>query len=98
HERWDGAGYPDGLSGDAIPLLGRIIHIGDAFDAITTDRVYRGSQPVSAAMDEIRAYAGSQFDPQCVRAVSEARRQGLLEDSSPEHTPTVFELIDQISH
>ncbi len=97
HERWDGTGYPDGLAGDEIPLVGRIIHIGDAFDAITTDRVYRNCKPVSWAMQEIQDRAGEQFDPECVAAACEARRQGWLEDTIPEQTPTIFELIEQIT-
>ena len=63
HERWDGKGYPDGLKGEEIPLLARIVSVVDAYDAMTTDRVYRKALPREAAFEEIRRNAGSQFDP-----------------------------------
>jgi len=68
HERWDGAGYPDGLSGDAIPLGSQIVFICDAFDAMTTDRSYRRGMPEAAAMEELRRNAGTQFSPAVVAA------------------------------
>jgi len=63
HERWDGKGYPQGLSGKEIPLLSRIISIIDTFDAMTNDRSYRSSSSKHEALEEIRSNAGSQFDP-----------------------------------
>lgn len=63
HERWDGKGYPQGLSGKEIPLLSRIISIIDAFDAMTNDRSYRSSSSKGEALEEIMNNAGSQFDP-----------------------------------
>ncbi len=63
HERWDGNGYPSGLSGDNIPILSRILSIVDAFDAMTQDRAYRKAMSVESALDEIRNNAGTQFDP-----------------------------------
>jgi PAS domain S-box-containing protein len=66
HERWDGTGYPWGLSGTAIPLGARIFAVADAFDAITSDRPYRKARPMSEAIAEIRRWAGSQFDPAVV--------------------------------
>ena len=66
HERWDGAGYPDGLAGDEIPLGARIFSVADALDAMTSDRPYRPARPWSAAVAEITREAGSQFDPQVV--------------------------------
>jgi len=75
HERWDGAGYPDGLSGEAIPLGARIIFVADAYDAMTSDRVYRERLPEAEALAELEACAGTQFDPQVVAAL--ARELGL---------------------
>ncbi len=70
HERWDGAGYPDGLHGAQIPLEARIISCCDAFNAMTTDRPYRRAMPNSAALGELAQHAGSQFDPQIVTALT----------------------------
>jgi diguanylate cyclase len=72
HERWDGAGYPDGLSGSRIPLASRIISVCDAYGAMTCDRPYRAAMDPDDALDEIRAGAGSQFDPAVVRALVNA--------------------------
>lgn len=66
HERWDGAGYPDGLAGEQIPLGSRIIAVADAFDAMTSDRVYRPAMSAEAAFAELRKGMGMQFDPQIV--------------------------------
>jgi two-component system cell cycle response regulator len=63
HERWDGTGYPDGLSGDDIPLGSRIITICDAYDAMTQPRPYRPARPVADALGELRAGAGVRYDP-----------------------------------
>ena len=64
HERWDGTGYPDGLPGDAIPLGARIIFVADAFDAMTSERVYRDRLDASEALAELARCAGTQFDPE----------------------------------
>jgi diguanylate cyclase (GGDEF)-like protein len=69
HEHWDGSGYPNGLAGEQIPLGARIILVADAFVAITTDRPYRPAQSERAALRELRAHAGTQFDPSVVRAL-----------------------------
>lgn len=66
HERWDGNGYPDGLSRESIPVLSRVIAVVDAFDAMTNDRSYRAAMPVSKAIHELKQCAGSQFDPYIV--------------------------------
>ena len=63
HERWDGKGYPDGLSCESIPLLSRVIAVVDAFDAMTNNRSYRLAKSVPDAMEELKRCAGSQFDP-----------------------------------
>jgi HD-GYP domain-containing protein (c-di-GMP phosphodiesterase class II) len=69
HERWDGAGYPDGLAGDAIPLAARIVCACDAWSAMTTDRAYRKALPDELALTELRACADTQFDPRVVEAL-----------------------------
>ena len=66
HERWDGAGYPDGLRGELIPLGARIVGLVDAFDAIIHDRPYRPARTVADALDELRRESGAQFDPELV--------------------------------
>ena len=66
HERWDGGGYPDGLAEEKIPLGARIIAVCDAYDAMTTDRCYRGRRAKDAACRELRREAGRQFDPDVV--------------------------------
>jgi HD-GYP domain-containing protein (c-di-GMP phosphodiesterase class II) len=69
HERWDGGGYPDALSGHNIPLVARIVCCCDAFSAMTTDRPYRKALTLDAARAELRANAGTQFDPEVVAAL-----------------------------
>jgi HD-GYP domain-containing protein (c-di-GMP phosphodiesterase class II) len=69
HERWDGRGYPDRLAGDEIPLAARVFAVADALDALTSDRPYRRGTRFSRAREEIRAHAGSQFDPEVVAAL-----------------------------
>ena len=71
HERWDGTGYPDRLTGDAIPLGSRVIFVCDAFDAMTSNRPYRRAMPREAARRELRAHTGTQFDPRMVDALLE---------------------------
>ncbi len=71
HERIDGAGYPDGLAGDEIPLPARIVFVADAYDALTSTRSYRAARPPLAALAEIRAHADSQF---CLRVVAALER------------------------
>jgi hypothetical protein len=68
HERWDGTGYPDGLAGEAIPYLARVLAVADTFDAMTTDRPYRAGLPLDRALLEIQAAAGTQFDADCAAA------------------------------
>jgi diguanylate cyclase (GGDEF)-like protein/putative nucleotidyltransferase with HDIG domain len=71
HERWDGSGYPDGLPGDEIPLGARIIFVADAYDAMTSERVYRRRVDPEQAIAELRRCAGSQFDPGIVNALAD---------------------------
>ncbi len=68
HERWDGKGYPNGLSGEEIPLLSRILTIVDAYETITNDQVYQKARSHKAALEEINNCAGTQFDPYLVKA------------------------------
>ena len=63
HERWDGKGYPYGLGGDRIPLMGRIICVADSFDAMSSTRTHRPALPLQTVLAEIKRCAGSQFDP-----------------------------------
>ncbi|MEA2552492.1 MAG: cyclic di-GMP phosphodiesterase [Fimbriimonadaceae bacterium] len=69
HERWDGGGYPHGLAGENIPLVGRILAVADVYDALTHDRPYKKAWPRSKAIEEIEANAGYHFDPQVVAAL-----------------------------
>jgi HD-GYP domain-containing protein (c-di-GMP phosphodiesterase class II) len=69
HERWDGAGYPDGLAGEEIPLGARIVFACDTYDAMTTDRPYRAALPEEEARTELRRVAGTQLDPRVVDAL-----------------------------
>jgi putative nucleotidyltransferase with HDIG domain len=71
HERWDGEGYPAGLTAEQIPLGARILLVADAYDAMTSDRVYRRRLGHETAIAELERYAGSQFDPKIVRAFRE---------------------------
>jgi len=76
HERWDGRGYPDGLAGEEIPLAARIVFACDAFNAMTTDRPYRKALDRDAALKELEANAGMQFDPRVVAAVVHVVQHG----------------------
>jgi len=78
HERWDGKGYPAGLSGEAIPLGARIFAVADAYDAMTSDRPYRRGLPHEVALAEIHRNGGTQFDPRVVAAFAELAHTGRL--------------------
>ncbi len=85
HERIDGRGYPMGLAGDEIPEFARVLAVADAFDAMTSDRSYRGARPVPEAVAELRKWAGKQFDPAFVDAfVTAIERDGW---QAPEAAP-----------
>jgi putative nucleotidyltransferase with HDIG domain len=86
HERWDGAGYPDGLSGERIPLEARIIACCDTWNAMRTDRAYRKALPHEVALTELMANVGTQFDPAVVEA--------LLEVIEPAAGPVAVEAAD----
>jgi putative nucleotidyltransferase with HDIG domain len=85
HERPDGKGYPHGLAGDEIPLLARIAHVADAFDAITSARAYRPARGAGEALAELWKCAGAQFDAEVVQALAGALPQ--ISVSSPAPTP-----------
>lgn len=76
HERWDGGGYPDGLAGEDIPLAARIVFASDAYNAMTTDRVYRKALSKENAIEELAGNAGTQFDPIVVGALIEVIQEG----------------------
>ncbi|CAN5136821.1 hypothetical protein BH20ACT8_BH20ACT8_03350 [soil metagenome] len=76
HERWDGAGYPDGLRQAEIPLAARVFSLVDAFDAMTTDRPYRCARTLAEALAELRSCAGSQFDPEVVARFGDQCAEG----------------------
>ncbi len=78
HERWDGTGYPDGLKGEAIPLLGRIVGAADFLDAMTSARSYRPAEPLERALERLQEGSGSHFDPAVVRAVLALHARGEL--------------------
>jgi response regulator RpfG family c-di-GMP phosphodiesterase len=102
HEKWDGTGYPLGLRADEIDLNARIFAVADAFDAITSDRVYRAGRSYEVAAAELEEFAGRQFDPQVVaafrriprpewdelRAVSLRKWQERQKNGRPPHLPT----------
>lgn len=80
HERFDGAGYPDGLAGEEIPLAARVFSVADSFDAMTSDRPYRGSIGIERALAEIRGGAGTQWDPEVVRVFVQMIEVGPPDD------------------
>jgi ribonuclease P protein subunit RPR2 len=78
HERFDGSGYPDGLVGEEIPIAARVFAVADSFDAMTSDRPYRGAIGIERTLAEIRGGAGSQWDPDVVRVFVQ-----MIEDDPP---------------
>jgi HD-GYP domain-containing protein (c-di-GMP phosphodiesterase class II) len=83
HERWDGRGYPDGLRGEEIPLAARIVFCCDAYSAMTTDRPYRAATTPEAAIAELRANSGTQFEPRVVEAVCQVAASDLAREEQP---------------
>jgi HD-GYP domain-containing protein (c-di-GMP phosphodiesterase class II) len=84
HERWDGQGYPEGLVGEEIPLIGRLLAVADALSAMTTDRPYRKGLEWGVALGEIRANMGTQFDPTVVQALLAAVEKRCGKDGLPD--------------
>jgi anti-anti-sigma factor len=87
HEWYDGSGYPDGLAGEDIPLLARVVAVADAFDAITTDRRYRAAKSKEEGLAEIEKNRRAQFDPAIVDALGALVRSGRLELLEPKRRP-----------
>ncbi len=84
HERIDGRGYPMGLAGDEIPEFARVLAVADAFDSMTSTRSYRGARPVGEAIEELRKWSGTQFDPAFVDAfVAALKREGWQQPTPP---------------
>ncbi|HKV44106.1 MAG TPA: HD-GYP domain-containing protein [bacterium] len=81
HERWDGAGYPDGLAGEDIPMEARILAVADAYEAMTSNRPYRPTMAPVLAMDELTRHVGTQFDPRVIEAFM--RALGTQRDGEP---------------
>ncbi len=92
HERVDGGGYPDGLAGEDIPLMARLIAVPDCFDALTTCRAYRAALPVEHALDIIRAGAGTQFDQRCVEAFVAVAPWRVAVPRAPVGVPSLADL------
>jgi putative two-component system response regulator len=84
HERWDGSGYPRGLAGDAIPIAGRVVAVADVFDALTHKRPYKSAWDVAAAVAEIGAGSGRQFDPSIVAAFATLEPAELVNPVAPD--------------
>ncbi len=80
HERWDGGGYPDGISGEEIPLAVQIVTVADVFDALTSTRPYKHAWPADKAVQEIEAHRGQQFSPQVVEAFHALYEQGAIRE------------------
>ena len=87
HERWDGLGYPEGLRGQEIPLLARLLAVADVFDAMVSARPYRGGMDPQRVLDEIRRESGAQFDPEMVRALMRVMESGWLLRNVPQRVP-----------
>jgi PAS domain S-box-containing protein len=79
HERWDGRGYPNGVSGEEIPISGRIVAVTDAFDAMTHPRPYKAAIPIEDALEELRRCSGTQFDPAVVEAFMALDHHSLVD-------------------
>jgi HD-GYP domain-containing protein (c-di-GMP phosphodiesterase class II) len=94
HERWDGAGYPDRLAGEAIPLGARIFAVADAVESMSTGRPYRAALPPDEQLEQLRHGAGSQFDPRIARAAVNCFGELLdVLPADPGRVPSLGELV-----
>ena len=91
HENWNGTGYPKGQSGEETPIEARIIHVSDAYDAMTTDRSYRHGMGHERAITILIENAGTQFDPQIVEVFINLPREMLMKDSASPSMPELME-------
>jgi putative nucleotidyltransferase with HDIG domain len=96
HENWDGTGYPKGQRGCETPIDARIIHVADAYDAMTTNRSYRREMTHEAAIAELLKYSGIQFDPEIVAAFVKLPREMLTGKSALEEVPTEAEEMAEV--
>lgn len=85
HEHYDGSGYPKGLRGDKIPLLARIMMVADSFDAMTTNRIYKGRKTIPEAINELKELSGIQFHPEVAEAASIALKNVNIMDEISQH-------------
>jgi putative nucleotidyltransferase with HDIG domain len=90
HERWDGSGYPDGLRGDEIPLVARIVHVADVFDILSHERPHKEAWSILVAAAEIRRGAGTQFDPQAVSAFDDLGPELWRAPAPPRDPPSTI--------
>jgi len=93
HERWDGTGYLQGLRGDEIPLVGRIVAVADVFDALTHRRPYKQPWPLERAVDEVLSSAGTHFDPDVVAAFASLEHGELLQPRQRDDVAVSRELV-----
>ncbi|HYI92192.1 MAG TPA: HD-GYP domain-containing protein [Bryobacteraceae bacterium] len=89
HENWDGTGYPNGLKGEQVPLAARIVHVADAYDAMTSDRPYRRGMSAAHALNVLKANAGTQFDPLLVTTFATCVENGATE--APIADPSTYQ-------
>lgn len=100
HENWDGSGYPDGLRGEAIPLLSRVISVVDAYDAMISDRPYRSAMSHEAAVAELKKHAGRQFDPyivNCFLSMVETKGETVVPEAEAEESDAESELAGLVN-
>ena len=97
HENFDGSGYPDGRKGEDIPLGSRIIIVADAYEAMTSDRIYRKAIGHERAMEQLNKYKGVQFDPKVVRALEAVvQKRGMDVFEISELPPITYETLDVV--
>jgi HD-GYP domain-containing protein (c-di-GMP phosphodiesterase class II) len=101
HEMVNGKGYPQGLKGDEIPIMGRIVAVADTFDAMTTDRPYQKAMEFDVALERIESFVGTRYDPAVVAALVEACKEGQIRPGSvklkrPTPVPPQPELLNSI--